>query len=225
MKRPDPELSGLLERGRVIRRVPDVVRARAMARARAALAEARASAPALAAAPPRRRGLRLALAAAVCLAVGAAGATAALLGRTPPALESPPASRVRAFAPVQVPAHAHAPAPAPLAAVSRPISVARPRRPAATVARESYAVEFELLRRAQTAYAGRDFLVALTLLADHARRFPNGRLAEEREALRVRSLAGSGRMDEARHAVTVFSDRFPRSVLLPRLREVARGTE
>jgi len=59
------------------------------------------------------------------------------------------------------------------------------------------------------------------LIAEHARRFPNGRLAEEREALRVRSLADSGRMADARRAVAAFGARFPRSVLLPRLQEAA----
>jgi len=223
MKRPDAELSALLERGRVIRRVPDVVRARAMARARAFLAESKPSVPPHVAAPARHRRLRLALAAAICLAVGAAGATAALLLRAPQAPESPVTSRPPVFAPVLVPVHS--PAAAPRAAAAQPIPVVRPHRPAAPVARESYAVELALLRRAQAAYAGRDFLVALALLADHGRRFPNGRLAEEREALRVRSLAGAGRLDEARHAVAVFTERFPRSVLLPRLREVARVTE
>ena len=56
-------------------------------------------------------------------------------------------------------------------------------------AQESYAAELALLQRAQVAYAGRDFPGALALVAEHARQFPNGRLAEEREALRVRSLA------------------------------------
>jgi hypothetical protein len=67
------------------------------------------------------------------------------------------------------------------------------------------------------AYAGRDFSAALALVAEHARRFSHGRLAEEREALRVQSLAGAGRTDEAARAVSAFAERFPRSVLLPRL--------
>ena len=39
---------------------------------------------------------------------------------------------------------------------------------------------------------------ALVALAEHARRFPDGRLAEEREALRVRSLLALGRRHKAR---------------------------
>jgi len=95
----------------------------------------------------------------------------------------------------------------------------RPARP--PTAQESYAAEVGLLRRAHVGYASQDFSSALVLVAEHARRFPNGRLAEEREALRIRSLVGSGRTDEARRAVAAFAARFPRSVLLPRLRESA----
>ena len=92
-------------------------------------------------------------------------------------------------------------------------------RPAS--AQESYAAELALLQRAHATYAVRDFSGTLILVAEHARRFPNGRLSEEREGLRVESLAGSGRVDETRRAVAAFARRFPRSVLLPRLREMA----
>jgi hypothetical protein len=78
-----------------------------------------------------------------------------------------------------------------------------------------------LLRRAHAAYAGRDFASALGLAAEHARRFPNGVLAEQRDALRVRSLAGAGRTSEARGAAKAFASRFPRSVLLPQILKIA----
>jgi hypothetical protein len=92
-------------------------------------------------------------------------------------------------------------------------------------AQESYAAELDLLKRAQAAYAERDFADALVLVAKHAQRFPKGRLAEEREALRVRSLAGAGRRVEARRAAAAFADRFPRSVLMPRLQEALEVAE
>ena len=56
-----------------------------------------------------------------------------------------------------------------------------------------FSAELELLQRAQTAYTRHEFSGALTLLAEHARRFPRGHLAEERDALRVRCLLGAGR--------------------------------
>jgi hypothetical protein len=76
--------------------------------------------------------------------------------------------------------------------------------------------ELQLLARAQSAYTHRDFTRALALISELNRRFPNGHLAEEREALRVRSLLGAGRTDEGQRAAVAFATRFPRSVLLPK---------
>jgi hypothetical protein len=72
-----------------------------------------------------------------------------------------------------------------------------------------------LLRQARAAIARGDFAAGLSTIAEHTHRFKNGRLVEEREALRVKALAGLGRIDEARHAAAAFRARFPRSVLLP----------
>ena len=217
------ELQALLERGRIIPPAPDVVRARAMARARATVTAATPSAlaPEI---PVRGRGLRVAVAASVALVLGAAGATAALLGRGPQNPEpSPPSSpRVVPPAPVVAPNR-----PAPPPPVTREAtSIAKPERSARpATAQESYAAELELLQRAQAAYTRRAFSDALVLVADHGRRFPNGRLAEQREALRVKSLAGSGRADEARQAVAAFAKRFPRSALLQRLQETTGAAD
>jgi outer membrane protein assembly factor BamD (BamD/ComL family) len=75
--------------------------------------------------------------------------------------------------------------------------------------------ELRLLQQARAAVAQGDFTGALPLITEHARRFQNGRLAEEREALRVKTLSRLGRTDEARHAAAAFKARFPNSVLLP----------
>jgi outer membrane protein assembly factor BamD (BamD/ComL family) len=83
---------------------------------------------------------------------------------------------------------------------------------------ESYKAELRLLKRAQSDYADQDFSAALALVAEHARRFPNGRLAEAREALRVQSLSRAGRSDDAQRASDAFARRFPHSVLLSRFR-------
>jgi hypothetical protein len=223
----EAEVEKVLEDGRTIRRVPDVVRARALARARATVVAEAARKPML---PPaeasmivagagRGRGRRVAIAACVALVLGAAGAGAAWRVWTPQAIEplsrpsSPTSSRPRAPA-------AEVAAPSPPSPAPNPTPPARPHHLARPVTpQESYRAELDLLQRANVAYAARDFSGALVLVAAHARRFPNGRLAEEREALRIRSLAGSGRGDEARHAASQFAVRFPRSVLLPRLRQ------
>jgi hypothetical protein len=72
--------------------------------------------------------------------------------------------------------------------------------------------------------ARQDFAAALPLIAEHAREFKNGRLAEEREALRVRALSGLGRTEEAQHAADAFGSRFPRSVLLPAVSRMPAST-
>jgi len=71
------------------------------------------------------------------------------------------------------------------------------------------------MRQARAAVARGDFTGALSPINEHTRRFKNGRLVEEREALRVKALVGLGRSQEARQAAAAFRTRFPRSVLLP----------
>jgi hypothetical protein len=125
--------------------------------------------------------------------------------------------------PVRAPVRAAPPGPA---ATPAPISIPRAQRQVRSLTpRESYAAELGLLQRAQAAYARRDLSGALALAAEHSRRFPDGRLAEEREALRVRSLAASGRGADARRAVAAFARRFPHSVLLPRLQQTSATAE
>jgi hypothetical protein len=80
---------------------------------------------------------------------------------------------------------------------------------------EAARAELRLLRDARAAVARRDFAAALVPIGEHTRLFKNGRLAEEREALRVKALSGLGRTEEARRAAGAFRTRFPRSVLLP----------
>ena len=204
----ESEVQAVIERGRTIRRLSDTVRTRALARARAAIvAEPRVLTMAAMPAPGRR--FRIALAASMAVAVGTAGAAAALRttvfsndgGARPP---------VAVGAAYRCGRGAHG-------CRSRAGRAAAASRFAA--AQESYRAEVGLLQRAQAAYVNRNFAGALALVGEHGRRFPNGRLAEEREALRVRSLAAAGRQGEARRAATIFAHRFPRSVLLPRLQE------
>jgi hypothetical protein len=58
------------------------------------------------------------------------------------------------------------------------------------------------------------FARALEVIAEHTRRFRRGSLVEEREALRVKALAGIGRHEEAQRAASAFRARFPHSVFL-----------
>jgi hypothetical protein len=74
--------------------------------------------------------------------------------------------------------------------------------------------ELRLLDRARQADARADYAGVLGIAAEHERRYPSGRLAEEREVLRVRALVGLGRSGEARQTASRFRHEFPRSVLL-----------
>jgi hypothetical protein len=226
----EPELEALLEPCKIQRQVPPELRARVLSRARATLAAGGATPPLPTPERARptlrparaRRLVGIAIAASIALAAGAVGAAAALL--------------VRSARPVEVaPPQSAAPAPkAPITHVAKPASerlapdaetapASRALRPAPAGAKaDPFTGELNLLQGAQAAYTRRDFPVALTLIAEHARRFPKGHLAEQREALRVRSLVGAGRTDEAQRAAAAFAIRFPRSVLLPR---VAGGSE
>jgi hypothetical protein len=205
---PSPEVRALLARERAVAAIPAGQRARALARARAALA-----APAVVTlAPPAWSRTRWVVAAAAGLVASAAiGAAAyeirARLARPQiaPAIASAPASAPIAAAPPQVAPAAPAPdlEPAPALGERAPVPA------------DAARAELHLLRQAHAAVARGDFEAALSPITAHARRFKNGRLAEEREALRVKSLAGLGRTDEARRAAASFRARFPRSVLLP----------
>lgn len=215
-----PELEAFIERRRVKRRLPAEARARVLARAGspdAAGAQApRASLHHRGDSPVSMRArwsTRIAVAASLALAAGTVWGFVRLPQR--------PAGEVRPVAAPAAPAaarHAGASAPAPAIAPAPPtVAEAPPHRPRAAMPRDPFAVELALLQRAQTAYTHRDLTGALGLLAEHARQFPNGRLAEEREALRVRSLLAAGRHREAHRVAAAFAAQFPRSALLRRL--------
>lgn len=87
---------------------------------------------------------------------------------------------------------------------------------------EAYAAELAMLQRARAAVARGNHSAALEAIAEHQRRFPTGRLREEREALRVKALAGLGRRDEARRAAERFKTEFPRSVLSSSIEQTTR---
>ena len=85
-------------------------------------------------------------------------------------------------------------------------------------------VEVRLLEQAWVALEREDFAAAMVPLVEHARRFRNGRLTEEREALRIRALSGLGLRDEVRRAAADFGARFPLSPLLPAVNRMASSS-
>ncbi len=199
-----PEVRVLLERERVVATLPAAARERALAGARAALAAGVATRSNPSPAPSTVSWVAAA-AGLACLATVVAAATAyevAVRGRSPvPAAASPP--------PYPEAAHPRMP--------ERPV-IDLPDAPrfsggSATSGSREAQLELRLLERARAAVAREDFRAANRLLAEHARRFKAGWLAEEREALRVRVLVGLGRPNEARRAAADFEARFPRSPL------------
>jgi len=217
-----PELEAFIEPRGVTRQLSAETRARVLARA--------ARAPGAEVAPaylrhhgdsPVPRGARpfarIAVAASVALAAGTVWGIVTLPGRSTGEVRPAVGGTSPLQAPAVVPAPLAAPVPPPPAVAEVAAAAAVPHRSHPPVSRDLFAVELALLQHAHTAYTHRDLTGALALLAEHARRFPNGRLAEEREALRVRSLLAAGRNAEAHRVAAAFATQFPRSALLQRL--------
>ena len=125
--------------------------------------------------------------------------------KVPPALRGEPASvgKAPAEAPHSEPLEAPpSPSPAPTPALDPSTDLPRPSRtPAASVptasASASLAEESRVLEQARRALASAP-AAALTLVREHAARFPDGQLAAERRLLEVEALYRVGRASEAR---------------------------
>lgn len=111
-----------------------------------------------------------------------------------PRVETPPTVPV-----VEVPV---APAPAPAPAPVEPVRVAAPDGR-------------QVIEATRTALLKGDAPRALELVAEHARRFPNSQLAEERGALEIQALLLAGETARAREAAKAFKARWKNSVFLP----------
>jgi hypothetical protein len=85
------------------------------------------------------------------------------------------------------------------------------------------AIERDLLQRARAEFRAGSFTAALQPLEEHARRFPKGRLEEERAALRIQTLSRLGEHQRAAELARDFSARFPESPLLDAVRSSIGG--
>jgi len=150
-------------------------------------------------------------------AVGAIGGAATHAALTTP--EKTPAPAVTTSPRVVPPAPVTIPSAAPpeevpsaeLALPPVPPSALAPSRPSGTSAANLRA-ERLLLERATTALVRRDSASALAALREHARKFPRGELAEEREVLLVRALRAAGESDAADQRAKDFKRQFPSSL-------------
>jgi hypothetical protein len=129
----------------------------------------------------------------------------------PPALSASPSPPAVWTAPL--PARAACPAPMPRAPD-------REREDDGGLGRER-----ALLDEARAALVGGDPGRALAALDRHRRAFPEGRLAEERDVLRVRSLAAAGRAKEARAEGARFLRKHPASLFRPAVEQTIAQTD
>ncbi len=77
------------------------------------------------------------------------------------------------------------------------------------------AAERALLDRVQRALRAGDLVGAQRAIDTHARRFPDGILAEEREALAIKTLVAAGRREDAQKRAAAFRERFPDGLFQP----------
>jgi hypothetical protein len=87
------------------------------------------------------------------------------------------------------------------------------------------AEELRLMRAASAALSANDIPRTLNLLSEHAERFPEGALREERRALRVISLCKQGRSHFALVERDEFLSSSPRSPLTARVREACESSK
>lgn len=139
-----------------------------------------------------------------------------------PAAPAPTSALARPSAPERAPAPAPPPeplrtpppAPAPAIAADSPRDTL-PRDPPRDLGDSGLGAERQLLELAHNALARGRADEALAALERHARRFPRGRLGEERDSMRVPTLVVLGRGDDARRAAERFHARYPHSLFAP----------
>ena len=135
-----------------------------------------------------------------------------------PAIDPAPIARPAPTPPVPTVAPTPAPATAPVPPGSRPPT------PAGGAGRDTdLAAERALLEVARTALSRGQVDAALEATQRHARRFPRGQLAEERESVWIQALVAADRPAEARQRAAEFRRRFPRSMLRPVVEAAVRS--
>ena len=118
------------------------------------------------------------------------------------------------------PASVTAPMPEPLShktmpARERKVTAAPPEPPSTPQDDPSLAAERALLEMGRTALARGQAESAYKVMVEHEQRFPHGRLAEERDAIRIQALASLGQLDAAGLLADTFAKAYPHSLLRP----------
>lgn len=167
----------------------------------------------------------------VTVAVGAAAAVGIVVLQPP---DEPAPIEASAESPDEPPpvrdavSSAPRPVPSAVAAASPVAEPSAPPRPppraravvAAPAPASTLEAEAALLRGARKAQAAGRLEDALAQLADHARRFPNGQLADGRRRARIRVLCDLGRTAQARGEARVLAERSPSDPLAMQALEI-----
>ncbi|MEM6989203.1 MAG: sigma-70 family RNA polymerase sigma factor [Myxococcota bacterium] len=168
--------------------------------------------------------------AAVSIAITSYAVTVATKSETPDeeTVVAEPRSRERPYGPAPKPKPTPVAEPEPSvaaagvapAATDAPVAAPTPVAPASATpatadggTADPLTAEVGLLDQAKAALDGGDTTKALTQLEEHARRFPNGQLAEARQATQVRALCKAGRVAEAELAADALHRAHPDSNL------------
>ena len=147
-----------------------------------------------------------------------------------PALDRDPAPAVSAIAPARSasPPPRGAPPIEPKADTPAPDALSAQAGSSSSSSSSSSEIEAEtetevhLLQRAQSAL-GASAASALALTDEHARRFPGGALAQEREFIAVSALLSLGRTADAKGRAARLLERFPGSAYRGRLESLGLG--
>lgn len=212
----DPRLAELFQK-EPMPGLPELARARLLGRIEAAVPAIGVALPSAKASLPR---VGVPVAKAIALATAAFVAGGIATGVALSALRPLPAPRivyVERPAPSSPPAASVDSPPSPIEMPSAPPFRALDARaaPTASSSGETLSAERVLIDAARTKLSSGEPSAALARVQDHARRFPHGRLEEEREALAVEALVQSGQYDAARDRAAQLQGRWPDSLFLP----------
>jgi len=227
----DADLRALFEEERASYTFDDARLGRLYRRVEAAVTFGAREAPTPTASPPAPAApgiapWKAALGAVVAFGLGVAAGGAAR--RPAPPDPAPPSSDASAVpvAPsesVSTPAPSLEPPLVPAPRTSADAHAGAPALPSATTSSppaSSLADEQALVDRARAALARGRAPDALAAVDEHQRRFPRGRLAEEREILAIQALVAAGRSADARLRAARFRTTFPKSLYLPSLGKI-----
>jgi hypothetical protein len=118
-----------------------------------------------------------------------------------------------------VPIVPSSPPPITTVEVPPPVEPTPSSTPSVSVATDPRA-EYVLVSRAQEALSKGHWQEALSLAAEHQRRFPSGEHAEERERIAIEGTWRSGRHEDARRRAETFFTRYPKTIYRARLQQL-----